>query len=98
MMHLGDITKVSSFSAPTVDVVIGGSPFQDLSVAGKRAALPLMLEAGVDDYRSDAQVEHYVMPGEGRHPGDITRSWTVVRGGKSKPPKAYNRNGLVPKG
>lgn len=49
MMHLGDITKVSSFSAPTVDVVIGGSPFQDLSVAGKRAVLKLMLKA--DDER-----------------------------------------------
>lgn len=61
-------------------------------------ALAVLREAGVDTYRSDAQVEHYVMPGEGRHSGDITRSWTVVRGGKSKPPKAYNRNGLVPKG
>lgn len=39
MMHLGDITKISGFSAPPVDVVIGGSPCQDLSVAGKRAGL-----------------------------------------------------------
>ena len=60
-------------------------------------ALAVLREAGVNTYRSDAQVEHYVMPGEGRHSGDITRSWTVVRGGKSKPPKVYNRNGLVPK-
>ena len=30
------------------------------------------------------------------HSGDITRSWTVVRGGtKSKPEKVYNRNGLA---
>lgn len=39
MMHLGDITKISGFDAPPVDVVIGGSPCQDLSVAGKRAGL-----------------------------------------------------------
>lgn len=61
-------------------------------------ALDVLRQSGVDDYRSDAQVEHYVMPGEGRHSGDITRSWTVVRGGtKSKPQKVYNRNGLTPK-
>lgn len=61
-------------------------------------ALSVLREAGVDTYRSDAQVEHYVMPGQGVHPGDVTRSWTVVRGGKiQKPPKIYNRNGLTPK-
>lgn len=39
MIHLGDITKISGCDAPPVDVVIGGSPCQDLSVAGKRAGL-----------------------------------------------------------
>ena len=39
MLHLGDITKISGYDAPTVNVVIGGSPCQDLSVAGKRAGL-----------------------------------------------------------
>ena len=39
MEHLGDITKISGYDAPTVDVVIGGSPCQDLSIAGKRAGL-----------------------------------------------------------
>lgn len=39
MKHLGDITKISGYDAPTVDVVIGGSPCQDLSTAGKRAGL-----------------------------------------------------------
>ena len=39
MIHLGDITKISGYTAPVVDVVIGGSPCQDLSVAGKRAGL-----------------------------------------------------------
>lgn len=39
MKNLGDITKISGYNAPIVDVVIGGSPCQDLSVAGKRAGL-----------------------------------------------------------
>ena len=39
MIHLGDITKISGYAAPPVEVVIGGSPCQDLSVAGKRAGL-----------------------------------------------------------
>ena len=36
---MGDITKISGYTAPIVDCVIGGSPCQDLSVAGKRAGL-----------------------------------------------------------
>jgi DNA (cytosine-5)-methyltransferase 1 len=39
LRHLGDITKISGIDAPTVNVIIGGSPCQDLSVAGKRAGL-----------------------------------------------------------
>ena len=39
MKHLGDITKISGYTAPIVDCIIGGSPCQDLSVAGKRAGL-----------------------------------------------------------
>ena len=39
MKHLGDITKISGYTAPIVDAIIGGSPCQDLSVAGKRAGL-----------------------------------------------------------
>ena len=39
MKHLGDILKISGYNAPVVNVVIGGSPCQDLSVAGKRAGL-----------------------------------------------------------
>lgn len=37
--HLGDITKISGRTAPPVRVMIGGSPCQDLSVAGRRAGL-----------------------------------------------------------
>ena len=39
MLHLGDITKISGYEAPIVDVVIGGSPCQNLSVAGNREGL-----------------------------------------------------------
>ena len=37
MIHLGDITKIHGCTAPIVDCMIGGSPCQDLSIAGKRA-------------------------------------------------------------
>lgn len=37
MKHLGDVSKVSGYEVEPVDVVVGGSPCQDLSVAGKRA-------------------------------------------------------------
>ena len=39
MKHYGDITKISGYDVPIVDVITGGSPCQDLSVAGKRAGL-----------------------------------------------------------
>ena len=49
MRHLGDITKISGYDAPIVDCIIGGSPCQDLSVAGKRA--------GLDGERSGLYIE-----------------------------------------
>ena len=39
MIHFGDITKLHGDTLPVVDVITGGSPCQDLSVAGKRAGL-----------------------------------------------------------
>lgn len=39
MRNYGDITKISGYEVPPVDVVIGGSPCQDLSVAGLRKGL-----------------------------------------------------------
>ena len=39
MINLGDITKISGYNVPPVEVIIGGSPCQDLSIAGKREGL-----------------------------------------------------------
>ena len=39
MRHFGDITAIDGHNVPIVDIITGGSPCQDLSVAGKRAGL-----------------------------------------------------------
>ena len=39
MRHVGDITKLNGAELPPVDIICGGSPCQDLSVAGARAGL-----------------------------------------------------------
>ena len=39
MVHVGDITKLNGAGLPPVNIICGGSPCQDLSVAGARAGL-----------------------------------------------------------
>lgn len=39
MKHLGDITKIHGNEVEPVDIIVGGSPCQDLSVAGKQKGL-----------------------------------------------------------
>ena len=39
MVHVGDITKLNGAELPPVNIICGGSPCQDLSVAGARAGL-----------------------------------------------------------
>lgn len=39
MVHVGDITKLNGADLPPVHVICGGSPCQDLSVAGQRRGL-----------------------------------------------------------
>ena len=39
MIHVGDITKLNGAELPPVDIICGGSPCQDLSVAEARAGL-----------------------------------------------------------
>ena len=36
MKHYGDITKINGAAVEPVNVIIGGSPCQDLSIAGRR--------------------------------------------------------------
>jgi DNA (cytosine-5)-methyltransferase 1 len=39
MRHFGDVTKIHGSELPVVDVITGGSPCQDLSIAGRREGL-----------------------------------------------------------
>ena len=39
MIHFGDIKQLNGAELPIVDCIIGGSPCQDLSLAGKRTGL-----------------------------------------------------------
>lgn len=39
MKHYGDVSKVHGYDIEPCDIIAGGSPCQDLSVAGKRAGL-----------------------------------------------------------
>ena len=39
MKHLGDISRIHGDQLPPVDVISGGSPCQDMSVAGRREGL-----------------------------------------------------------
>ena len=67
MIHFGDITKISGYDVPTVDVIIGGSPCQGLSIAGERA--------GLDDERSGLFIEQIRIVKEMRE-NDIRRGRT----------------------
>ncbi len=39
MVHVGDITRLHGANLPVVDIITGGSPCQDLSIAGRREGL-----------------------------------------------------------
>lgn len=45
MKHLGDITKIKGYEVEPVDVITGGSPCQDMSVAGKQEGIKLKCES-----------------------------------------------------
>ena len=73
MKHYGDITKLSGYDLPVVDVITGGSPCQDLSIAGNREGLGgersglfmeqirIVREMRERD-RSDGRPDEYVRP------------------------------------
>lgn len=74
MKHLGDITKISGYDAPVVDIVTGGSPCQDLSVAGKREGLAgersglfmeqirIIKEMRENDRRNNGKTDEHIRP------------------------------------
>lgn len=58
MKHLGDITKIHGNEIEPVDIITGGSPCQDLSVAGKQSGIKLHCdECGTTvDFKENATV------------------------------------------
>lgn len=74
MKHYGDITKLSGFDLPIVDVITGGSPCQDLSIAGNRAGLAgersglfmeqirIVKEMRENDRRSNGRTGQFIRP------------------------------------
>ena len=52
--NLGDITKVNWHSVPSVDVICGGTPCQDMSSAGLRAGMIPGSRSGLWDYMREA--------------------------------------------
>ena len=55
MKHMGDITKLHGENLPVVDVIAGGSPCQDLSIAGRRAGLAGSLFRAGTHHKRNAQ-------------------------------------------
>lgn len=51
--NLGDITKIDVSALPDVDVVAGGSPCQDMSLAGKRAGMCEGTRSGLWSFQCD---------------------------------------------
>lgn len=51
--NLGDITKIDVSALPDVDVVAGGSPCQDMSLAGKRAGMREGTRSGLWSFQCD---------------------------------------------
>lgn len=45
--NMGDLTRINWASAPEVDVLMGGTPCQDLSVAGRRAGMSPETRSGL---------------------------------------------------
>lgn len=74
MKHYGDITKLNGAELPIVDVITGGSPCQDLSVAGARGGLDaersglfmeqirIVKEMREHDRVSNGRTDEYVRP------------------------------------
>ena len=52
--NLGDVTRIDWATVEPVDIIIGGSPCTDMSVAGKRAGMIDGTRSGLWSYQADA--------------------------------------------
>ena len=75
MAHKGDITKLNGRLLLPVDIICGGSPCQDLSVAGARAGLSGARSPafyGTDsDHKGNADSGERTGPDRRRHPSPL---------------------------
>lgn len=62
MIHLGDITKINGANIPPVDVITGGSPCQDLSIAGLRKGMKYEANKDADSPRYKALGNSIALP------------------------------------
>jgi len=53
-IQLGDVTKIDGYSLPKIDLIVGGSPCQSFSFAGKRAGM------STEDNVEILNLEHYL--------------------------------------
>ena len=70
MKHYGDITKINGAEVEPVDIIVGGSPCQDLSVAGKRAGMKHADFGDEEGTRSGLFMEQIRIIKEMRHASD----------------------------
>ena len=78
MVNYGDITKINGRSVPIAEAVIGGSPCQDLSVAGKRAGLSGERSGlFMDQIRVTKEMREYDREVNGRTGSDIRPKYMV---------------------
>lgn len=78
MKHHGDITKINGAEVEPVDIIIGGSPCQDLSVAGKRAGMKHSDFGDEDATRSGLFMEQIRIVKEMRNGTDGTQPRFMV--------------------
>jgi DNA (cytosine-5)-methyltransferase 1 len=107
MVQLGDITKLDGRSLSPVDIITGGSPCQDLSVAGKQAGLKgersgLFMEMMriINEMRSEAGKPRYVVwenvPGAfSSNKGEDFKAVLEAFAGEVPMPKRWEPAGMV---
>lgn len=59
MKHYGDITKINGASVEAVDIICGGSPCQDLSIAGKRAGVRPIWASEIEEFPIAVTKKHF---------------------------------------